>query len=59
MKEKEDKKEEKALGQEQGLRCHKLEARQSSELGLSVGFAISTMVREALQFVEGTFKSQW
>ena len=40
MKDKEDKKEEKALGNEQGLRCHKLVARQSSELGLSVGFEI-------------------
>ena len=37
MKEKgQDKKEEKALGNEQGQRCHKLEARQGSELGLSV-----------------------
>ena len=36
VKEKEDKKGDKALGNEQGLRCHKLEAKQSSELGLSV-----------------------
>ena len=36
IKEREDKKEEKALGSEQGLRCHKLEARKSSELGVSV-----------------------
>ena len=36
MKEKEDKKGDKALGNEQGLRCHTLEARQGSELGLSV-----------------------
>ena len=36
MKEKEDKKGEKALGHEQGLKCHKLEAGQGSELGLSV-----------------------
>ena len=36
MKEKEDKKENKALGDEQGLRRHKLEARQGSELELSV-----------------------
>ena len=36
MKVKEDKQGDKALGNEQGLRCHKLEARQSSVLGLSV-----------------------
>ena len=36
MKEKEDEKGEKALGNEQGLRWHTLEARQSFELGLSV-----------------------
>ena len=36
MKEKEYKKGDKALGNEQGLRCHKSEARQGSELGLSV-----------------------
>ena len=38
MTEKEDKKGDKALGNEQGLRYHKLEARQSSELGLSVAY---------------------
>ena len=36
MKEKEDKKGGKVLQNEQGLRCHKLDARQDSELGLSV-----------------------
>ena len=40
MKKKEDKERDKALGNEQGLRCHKLEARQTSVLGLSVGFEI-------------------
>ena len=63
MKEKEDKKGDKVLGNEQGLTCHKFRARQGSELGSSVayftfGFEI-TVVGEALQFVEGTLKSQW
>ena len=36
MKEKEDKEGDKALGNEQGLRCYKLEAGEGFELGLSV-----------------------
>ena len=36
MKETEDKEGDKALGNEQGLRCHKLQARKGSELGFSV-----------------------
>ena len=36
MKKKGDKKGDKALRNEQELRCHKQEVKQSSELGLSV-----------------------
>ena len=38
MKEKGDKKGDKASENEQGLTCHKLEGRQGSELGFSVAY---------------------
>ena len=67
MKETEDKEGEKALGNEQGLRCHKLRQEKALNLGflwhslplVSKSVGVLTVVREALQFVEGTFKSQW
>ena len=56
MKETEDKEGDKALGNEQGLKCHKLEARQRSELGclwhslplVSKSVDVLTVAREAL-----------
>ena len=58
---------DKALGNEQGLRCHKLEACKTLSLGclwhsfllVSKSVGMLTVDCDALQLVEGTFKSQW
>jgi len=68
IKEKEDKKGDKVLGNEKGLKdvtswkqdkALSLSFLRHKFLLVSKSLGILTVVRDALQFVEGIFKSQW